>query len=653
MKKIFTLILACITVLQLSARSLNIIIGDVTYSFPSSTMGIASHDYSSSMLTVLERQFSTASITSMAVVEQDIPDNTVTVTYNGTDAKAVVAGNIARYVDISITGAHVSVSQNDLVDDTTCGEITYSLSGQSSDGSFNLTGSYKSSIDLNGLTLTNPSGAALDIQNGKRIAISAKSETANFLTDGADGAQKGAISCKGHIEFKGKGSLTVAGRKSHAIYAKEYISVKNLTLTVTESVKDGINCTQYFLMESGNLTLNGVGDDGLQCDFKDVEGSREAEDTGSISILGGSINATITSTAAKGLKAEGNFDITDGSVTISVSGSGKWDDTKLKTKAASCISADGDANISGGSLDLTATGAGGKGISCDGTLKVTAGDIKVSTSGGILAYVNGTLYDNYTGNTDNLDSDYKSSPKGIKADTFVQIDGGNINILTTGKGAEGIESKGELVINDGTIFIKAYDDAINSSSHMHINGGNIIVIATNNDGLDSNGHLYINGGYIMAFGAGAPECGLDANTEEGYTVFFTGGTLLAVGGGNSLPTTDASTQPYVTGNSSVTAGTTVQLKNGNNVLAQFIVPAEYTGNNGGGNNPPTPPSNAPGGGPGGNPGGGPGGPGGMGGGLAITCPGLTSGSSYSLVIGSTTSTVTAALKGSSSQPGRP
>lgn len=83
---------------------------------------------------------------------------------------------------------------------------------------------------------------------------------------------------------------------------------------------------------------------------------------------------------------------------------------------------------------------------------------------------------------------------------------------TTGNGAEGIESKQTLIVDSGTVTVKAYDDAINASSHIYINGGQVTAIATNNDGIDANGSVYVTGGYTMAFGSGSPECGIDANS---------------------------------------------------------------------------------------------------------------------------------------------
>lgn len=179
----------------------------------------------------------------------------------------------------------------------------------------------------------------------------------------------------------------------------------------------------------------------------------------------------------------------------------------------------------------------------------------------------------------------------------------------------------------GTLNIRAYDDAINSSGHMYIKGGDITVVATANDGLDSNGNMYISGGTIRAFGASQPECGIDANEEEGYSVIFTGGVLLAVGGGNSTPSKSESTQPYVTGSASLSSGQEVTLKNGSEVLATFTVPEGYNGSSQGG-------------------GGWPGPGGGMGGSsVLVSCPGLTSGSSYTLTAGSSSSTVSARLTG--------
>lgn len=620
-------------------QSVNVVIGNVAYSFNTEDTGVMNYTEGKT-LTILGHDFDLAEVDRINVKNYLVEENTVLVEFSESTALVSISGNIMDYVGAEVTGAHVVINQSDEVSDKTCGEITYILKGKSSDGSLTLNGSFKSTIELQGLELTNPSGAAIDIENGKRIELSSKNGTVNTLIDGKGGKQKAAVYCKGHLELKGKGTLNVIGNTGHAIAAKEYVELKNCTVNIDGAVKDGINCTQYFLMESGTLNITGTGDDGIQVDFKDTEGSRDEEDTGSITISGGTVNVGITAAAAKCFKSEGDFTISGGDLTADTSGPGIWDESKTKTKASACIGADGNAFVEGGKLTLSASGGGGKGISCDGEFVMKGGDLNVTTSGGALVYTNGTLSQDYTGNLDRINSDYKSSPKGVKADSGVTIEDGTIFIKTIGNNGEGIESKTTLTINGGDITVRAKDDAINSSSHMYINGGKIDVIATSNDGLDSNGNLYINGGVVLAFGARSPECGLDANEEQGYTVIFNGGYILGVGGNNSVPSSSSnSKQPYVTVSGSVTGGTDIVISSGSDTLYTFTVPADYTSSTSG---------NGPGGGNGGW------GPGGNGSNLQIliSTPQLVSGQTYSVKSGNGTATsTTARLTGSSS--GRP
>ncbi|MDE6855621.1 MAG: carbohydrate-binding domain-containing protein, partial [Muribaculaceae bacterium] len=208
---------------------------------------------------------------------------------------------------------------------------------------------------------------------------------------------------------------------------------------------------------------------------------------------------------------------------------------------------------------------------------------------------------------------------------------------TATNNAEGIESKNDLEINGGTIFVKAYDDGINSSKDFRVNGGDLMVISIVGDGLDSNGNLYINGGYVRTMGSGGMEMGLDAATESGCAVYITDGTLLAFGGSNTYPTKSGSTQAYVNGTGAIKADTEISVKSGEEVLATFTVPSEYTSTR---SAVAYGPGNGPGGG-GWNPGGGSGN-----GSIIISCPALKSGNSYTIVNGTAISSATARLTSS-------
>ena len=548
MKKALLFSIAVILTLTARAQMLNVLTKDgVTYKFPAAQTGdmlFCADD----TLNIMNKKLAASDIASMTVDDSEMADNSISVAYDGAQAKITVAGNIAQYVTPKVSGAHVNIEQGSDLEQ----EITYTLSGASDDGEFYMSGSYKATVELNGLTLTNTtpvtSGAAVHIQNGKRINIKVGTGTVNTLVDAAAGSQKGCLYVKGHAEFKQKGTLNITGNVKHGIKTGEYISVKNATINVLSAVGDGISCGQYFLMESGEVNISNSGDDGIQCEIDEsktlaTDDEHSDEDTGSFYLEGGKINITCGAIAGKGLKGDGKL-VANGTPTINITttGNGEWDTEDLETSSASCISMGDSIVVDGGTFTLTSTGSGGAGMKCDSVFVMTGGDITVKTTGG-LYYNNGTTENlNYSGDTDRIDSKYYSSPKGIKAGTKtavgnsysyaggVVIEGGKINISTAGCNAEGLESKNTLVINGGEITVKAYDDAVNAAQDLTVNGGRVFAYSLNNDGLDSNGNTYVNGGLVYAISKSSPEVALDANTEEGKALYVRGGTIIAIGG---------------------------------------------------------------------------------------------------------------------------
>ena len=548
MKKIYALLTALVLTIAATGQTLNVRVGSVTYQFPAAQTGDMTYSDGTSV-TIMGKVFTLSDIDAMTVDDTNVTDGAIGVTFDGASATVTVAGNVAQYVTPTVSGAHVSIAQSDDLAE----EITYTLSGTSSDGEFYMSGSYKATVELNGLTLTNVtpvySGAAVHIQNGKRIKVKVVTGTTNTLVDAASGSQKGCLYIKGHAEFAQKGTLNITGNVKHGIKTGEYFTIKNATINVTKAAGDGISCSEYFLMESGTINISGTQDDGIQCDI-DGDAStgetadHEDEDSGNIYIEGGTINITVTADAAKGLQADGDLRISGGDITVKTTGGGTWDSDDKKTKASSCLSADGNTTISGGTLNLTSTGAGGKGINGDGTFTATGGTLVIKTSGNaVVASSNGTLSTVSSSQTlDRYQSDYKSSPKGIKIDGAIVIsDNAVISVTTTGAGGEGIESKTSIDITGGQVTVNAADDAINASysddtkslsnaGDLTISGGYVYARSTGNDGIDANGNVYIKGGLVYAIGTTTPEVAIDANSEERKKLYVTGGTIVAIGG---------------------------------------------------------------------------------------------------------------------------
>lgn len=543
MKKLYSLLAALVLTIAAGAQTLNVFTGNITYQFPASQTNEMTFS-DGETLTIMGKTFTLSDITSITVDNSKVNDNLVTVSYDGASATVIVAGNVAQHVSPSVSGAHVTIEQlnTDAVDGD---EITYQLTGTTNDGEFALSGSYKCTVSLAGVTLTNPNGAAINITNGKRIQVSAKKNTVNTLIDGADGSQKACLYSKGQIQLQGNGTLNVVGNTKHAIKSGDYISVKNLTLNITSAMGDGINCEEYFLMQSGNVTISGTADDGIQCDLGGTESTGETadhedEDSGNIYIEDGNLNVTVSAAAAKGIKSEGDLLISGGTIVVNTTGGGVWDSEKLKTKSSACLGADGDITINGGTLNLTSTGAGGKGINGDGRFTATGGHTSIKTSGNaVVASSNGTLSTvNESKQLEHYNSDYKSSPKGIKIDGAITIsDNAIIFVTTTGAGGEGIESKTSIDINGGQVCVNASDDAINAScntstngsGNLTISGGYVYARSTGNDGLDANGNCYIKGGLVYVIGSSTGEMAIDANSEEQKKLYVTGGTIIALG----------------------------------------------------------------------------------------------------------------------------
>ena len=622
MKKIFALVSALVLTIAATGQTLNVKVGNVIYQYPASQTGEMTYS-NGTTLTIMDKTFTLSEIDAMTVDDSEVENNRVTVEFESSSAKVYVAGNVAKYVTPTINGAHVTIAQSNTsaVDDD---EITYQLSGTTSNGSLSLSGSYKCTVSLAGVTLTNPSGAAINITNSKRIQISAKKGTVNTLADGANGSQKACIYSKGQIQLQGGGMLNVSGNTKHAIKSASYVSIKNLTLNITSAVGDGISCEEYMLMKSGVVTISGVGDDGIQCDlggttYTGETADHDDEDSGNVYIEGGTLTITTTAVASKGIKADGDIRVTDGTVNVTTTGNGTYDTDDNDAKGCAGLNADGNMTISGGTLTLKSTGSGGKCIKVDGKLNVTGGVIEATTTGGTYKY----------GNAD-------SQPKAIKSDGNMTISGGTIKATVSGH--EAIETKGEMTITDGYVYaFSSSDDAINASSHMYLKGGTVIGVSNGNDGIDTNGNMYISDGTIIACGAGQPECGLDA--AERYNLYITGGTVLGVGGGNNTVTSTNGSQCVLSTSGAATAGTEVSIKNGSTTLATFTIPDGYSPSSGGFG----------GGGPGGGFGGFGGGPGGFGGNQSsgsfsylLSCQGLTSGSTYTITIGSSSTSCKAA-----------
>ena len=363
-----------------------VVTGDVSWAFTTEQLETISYSNGTSF-TAQGKTFNVADVDQIYVDNTPVPDNTVRVAYNGNTAKVIVAGNIAKNMTASVNGAHVVALQ----DTSVAEEIIYTLTGSSTNGSFYQDGEFKATVQLNGLTLNNPDSAAINIRDGKRIAVELVEGTTNNLTDGTGGSQKGCFAVKGHTEFKGAGILNITGNSSHAFWGKEYVEVKKTVgeINILGSKGDGFNINQYYLQNGGKVTIKNVADDGIQVSYETDDNDQIVEDeenTGEVTLKDGTLDMTMTSAGGKGIKAASNFIMLKGTLKMVQSGNLVAGDGDIDY--ATCVKAGGDILIHGGNVDLTNTAQGGKGLNADGTITIdeasttTTINIKANGQGG-------------------------------------------------------------------------------------------------------------------------------------------------------------------------------------------------------------------------------------------------------------------------------
>lgn len=451
-------------------------------------------------------------------VETETFNNVFTITYTDNDVTWTGEDD-----DITLTksGAHLTVNATK--------KGRYILQGSSSNGSFKIYSEKKFQVELNGVTLTNPTGAAINSQSKKRMYLTTTSGTTATLSDGSsysttDGEdEKGTLFSEGQIVFNGTGLLQVSSYGKNAIVSDQYIRIrKNTNISIPTCANHGIKADDYIVVD------------------------------------GGVQNISISAAGGKGFKVDGYLTMNGGRTTVITSGGV---DTSDSSDLSSCagVKTDSTFTINGGELRLKSTGQGGKGINSDQEIYLNGGTVLVNTTGskyGSSSSSNGGFTPGGgPGMRNTRATDSSSSPKGIKSDLAITVNGGTVKVRCEGSGGECIESKQSttspaLLFNGGEVYALSYsDDALNATGIIKAAGGKAYAYSKGNDAIDSNygksGAVTVTAGLLAGISsAGSPEEGIDCDNASYITI--TGGYLICVGGiqNNTSSLSSATTQGY-------------------------------------------------------------------------------------------------------------
>ena len=186
-----------------------------------------------------------------------------------------------------------------------------------------------------------------------------------------NGLYKHAICSDDYVEVRGA-TVEVAMAASDAVHVNDSVIVKGGNLLLNPR-GDGIDCDGYVKLLGGKVDITALGED--------VKGVKAAKD---VIVDGAELSVLVSGDASKGVKSGRDFLLSSGLVNIEATGN-----TIVLAgdpSYATCIKCDSTVTISGGMLSLKATGIAGRGISADGNVNITDGTTSIECSGNSETY---------------------------------------------------------------------------------------------------------------------------------------------------------------------------------------------------------------------------------------------------------------------------
>ena len=400
-------------------------------------------------------------------------------------------------------------------------------------GNYKLTGTYEGQIKveaadsdmvrliLNNATITNSTGAAINVVEADEVVIYTASGTTNTVSDGssysdtASGSPDAAIYSKSDLTLAGEGTLKVKGKYEEGIHTSDGLVIASGTLEVT-AANTGIKGKDYVDILDGTVTVTAT-KDGIKA-TNDTDGNR-----GWVRLSGGTVNI---SAGDDGFKAERVLEISGGTLNITQANEGiEAQYINILDGTVNVTSSDDGINASYSTTTTTdSTSTTSTSTTSTGTESTTATSTKQSAQGG-------------------------QAPSGTMGQPPA---GGGMGGGMGGGGMGG----GTFEVVDATI---------------NISGGTVTVNA-NGDGIDSNGTATLSGGTLVVNG---PFTGGNTSLDTNGDLLLNGTTVAAGNSGDMFeaPSTN-STSGYVkiSNVSNLSAGTTVQVADSSgNVVANYKV----------------------------------------------------------------------------------
>ena len=508
----------------------------------------------------------------------------------------------------------------------------YVVSGTLDDGSIIADTNNKSKvwILLNGAEIRCSDSACLDIEQADKVFLTLAEGAENRLTTAAfspeaeDAGMDGTVFARDDLSINGTGSLTVSAPSAHGIVGNDELVITGGEITV-DAALDALHANDGLRIMAAGLKLT-AGDDGIALTGAESElyiesgeiavtASDNALSAGnSIRVAGGTLSLEAGDDA---ISAAGDILIEGGAFNISTGDDG--------------IHSDSAVSVSGGTILIPSCYEGIEAI----TIDVSGGDITVypeddglNANGGSSGFggfggFGGGMHGGFGGGLRPFDENSEERepgsmpqgeppelPDGMEPPEGLELPEG-AERPEPPEGAEQGTGPDMPAQQPAGLASDAGDTSDETETWIHISGGSITVVnetARDADGLDSNGDIIISGGVIrVSMTNSGSNNALDYGSESGGVMRISGGDVIACGSYAMAEGFDAdSTQCAILYNirRGAAAGSTVTLEDSEgNVLRSYEVPCSFSS-------------------------------------VAISCPEMQIGGTYSIVIGDSAEEIT-------------
>ena len=387
-------------------------------------------------------------------------------------------------------------------------------------GNYKLTGTYEGQIKveaadsdmirliLNNATITNSTGAAINVVEADEVVIYTASSTTNTVSDGssysdtASGSPDAAIYSKSDLTLAGEGTLKVEGKYEESIHTSDGLVIASGTLEVS-AANTGIKGKDYVDILDGTVTVT-ASQDGIKA-TNDSDGNR-----GWVRLSGGIVNI---SAGDDGFKTERVVEISGGTLNITQANEG------IEAQYINIL---------------------------DGTVNVTSSDDGINASYSTTTTTDSTTATSTNQSAQNRQNSAPQVPSGSagQASAGGQAPSGTMGQPQAGGGMGGGGTfevvDATINISGGTVTVNANGDGIDSNGTATLSGGTLIVndpFTGGNASLDTNGDLLLNGTTVTAANSGDMFEAPSTNSTSGYVKISNVSNLSS---GTTVQVTDSS-----------------------------------------------------------------------------------------------------------------